>query len=232
MNSFVLKIIGIISMFCDHYSDVIFGEFTNLNLIGRLAFPIFAFQISLGYIHTKNLKDYIFRLGIFACVSQLFFFMFKTVFETTVLLNVIFTFFFGIIALLAFDKIKNKFFGFLAVVLIGYIAYFLKTDYGWLGIALVFLFYIYNSCKKDINPIIKKLILLVVYTILVVLFNLNKIILYPVLFTTYLKIIVCTVLALIPIFLYNGKQGPKVKYLFYMFYPLQFFVLYLLKQVL
>ena len=64
MTSFSLKIIAIVAMFCDHFGDAFFGQFSFLNLIGRMAFPIFAFQISEGYTHTKNLRKYFLRLGI------------------------------------------------------------------------------------------------------------------------------------------------------------------------
>lgn len=65
MSSFVLKIIAVITMFIDHLGYTIFGKFSYLNYIGRISFPIFAFQISEGYIHTKNLKN-IFKI-IFVC---------------------------------------------------------------------------------------------------------------------------------------------------------------------
>ena len=53
------KIIAIITMFCDHFGDFYFGSTTVLNYIGRFAFPIFAFQASIGFDHTKNFKKYI-----------------------------------------------------------------------------------------------------------------------------------------------------------------------------
>ena len=58
MSSFVLKMIAIITMFIDHIGYAIFGELSFFNYIGRIAFPIFAFQISEGYLHSKNLKKY------------------------------------------------------------------------------------------------------------------------------------------------------------------------------
>ena len=56
MTSFKLKIIAIITMVCDHLGDALFSVVSPLNFIGRIAFPIFAFQISEGYIHTKNIN--------------------------------------------------------------------------------------------------------------------------------------------------------------------------------
>ena len=71
MTSFILKIIALVAMFCDHFGDAYLKHFSILNLIGRCAFPLFAFQISEGFVHTKNIKKYFFRLGIFALISQI-----------------------------------------------------------------------------------------------------------------------------------------------------------------
>ena len=87
MSSFVLKMIAIISMFIDHIGYVIFGKFSYFNYIGRLAFPIFAFQISEGYIHTKNLKKYFLRLFLFAIISQIPFMLFHNLISTGFSLN-------------------------------------------------------------------------------------------------------------------------------------------------
>ena len=76
MTSFTLKIIALITMFIDHSGYVFAGNFSFCNFIGRIAFPIFAFQISEGYKHTKNLKKYFLRLGIFALISQIPFSLF------------------------------------------------------------------------------------------------------------------------------------------------------------
>jgi len=38
--------------------------------------------------------------------------------------------------------------------------------------------------------------------------------------------------SLIFIYFYNKKEGPKTKYLFYIFYPIQYVVIYLLQTVL
>ena len=59
MNSFTLKIIALISMLCDHiyYACFFSIPYFFLNCIGRIAFPIFAFQLSQGYIHTKSKKN-------------------------------------------------------------------------------------------------------------------------------------------------------------------------------
>ena len=66
MTSFTLKIIALITMFIDHLGYAIFNKFSFFNYIGRVAFPIFAFQISEGFHYTKNVKKYFARLA-FIC---------------------------------------------------------------------------------------------------------------------------------------------------------------------
>lgn len=70
MSLFVLKIIGILSMFIDHYHYIIGGP-EILNIIGRMAFPIFSFSLGEGYFHTGNFKKYFGRLFFFAVISQI-----------------------------------------------------------------------------------------------------------------------------------------------------------------
>ena len=145
MTSFVLKIIGILTMLCDHTGDAIIGHFSFLNLIGRIAFPIFAFQIVQGYMHTHNVKNYAFRLFSFACISQVPFMLFLSIFYDTYYLNIFFTLLLGIICLYGYDKIKNKYLGILFAILICIVAHFIQVDYGAYGVIIIFLFYIFNK---------------------------------------------------------------------------------------
>lgn len=111
MTSFALKIIAIVSMFCDHFGDAYIGSFSFFNLIGRIAFPIFAFQISEGFIHTKSIKKYFLRLGIFALISQIPFWLFAHKFLGTndLSLNVFFTLFLGLLGIYLYDYIVKLF---------------------------------------------------------------------------------------------------------------------------
>ena len=88
MTSFILKIIGIITMFCDHFSDAILGHFTFLNYIGRIAFPIFAYQCAISYKHTRNFKKHLLKLFIFGLISQLPFLLFLSTFTKQIYLNI------------------------------------------------------------------------------------------------------------------------------------------------
>ena len=75
LNSNALKYIAIIAMLIDHIAWA-FVPFSSalgqiMHLIGRFTAPIMCYFISEGYFHTKDVKKYIFRIGIFAIISQL-----------------------------------------------------------------------------------------------------------------------------------------------------------------
>ena len=225
MNAFVLKIIACITMFMDHISYAIPGETYWLNYIGRIAFPIFAFQIAVGYTHTKNLKNYIFRLLLFAAISQIPYMLFYNLIKpNTFVLNVGFTLLLGLISITIYDK-YNKFVGFLSAIYFGIIAQISHCDYGFYGIAVIFLFYVFRNNKIllaagfEITNIIYYAHYILKYypkgnTILLKAFHL------------YLPYVAGSMLAILPILLYNKKKGPNTKYLLYLFYPLHLLLIY------
>ena len=235
MTSFALKIIALISMFFDHFGDAFIGHYSFFNLIGRFAFPIFAFQISEGFIHTKNLKKYFLRLGIFAIIAQVPFslFLHKFLGGSYLSLNVFFTLLLGLTSIWIYDylsnlvakstKFNNNIFfkriiiilSFLIIASIAYIAEFLDTDYGAWGVIVVFAFYLF---KKDKLAMVIAFITLCVirYGVqLIYMFNLPTLLLG-----------IFTALSIVFIMLYNGKQGKKIKYLLYVFYPVHLLLLY------
>lgn len=66
-----IKVIAMLTMLIDHIGVLLFPEFTILRTIGRIAFPIFAYQIAKGYSHTSNKKLYAKRMVIFGLISQI-----------------------------------------------------------------------------------------------------------------------------------------------------------------
>lgn len=232
MTSFVLKIIAMVTMFIDHLGDGIFKHFSAMNLIGRIAFPIFAFQISEGYTHTKNLKKYFLRLFLFAVVSQIPFTLFLSVYTNSFSLNIFFTLFVGLFAIFIYDKIvsskfafsKNakldKYFkqalGIFIAIILGNIAQLCHFDYGFFGIAIIFLFYLFKNDKLAmVISFITSCILK--YGISIISYGYN---------IGYILLCIFTILPIVFICLYNGKQGRKIKYLLYFFYPVHLLILY------
>ena len=238
MTSFALKIIAMITMFCDHLGDAIFKGFSYFNYIGRIAFPIFAFQISEGYIHTKNLKKYLIRLMIFALISQIPYILFLSLYSRGVRLNVFFTLALGLIAICLHSYIHKDISGtidtrikssipnislkliveFLPVAAVCIIGELAKVDYGWWGVLLVFIFYYFKQNKLAMN-ISFITMCIIYYGIDIIQTGFN---------TIYIWLFAFNVLPILFINLYNGKQGKKIKYLLYIFYPAHLLVLYLL----
>lgn len=214
MSSFVLKIIAIITMFCDHIGYVIFGKISFFNYIGRIAFPIFAFQIAEGYRKTKNLKNYVFRLLVFAIISQIPYMIFiNSIIKINFKLNVFFTLLFGLLCIIVWDKCAYKISSLVFVFLSCILSQFLHFDYGAFGIILILTFHILYD---------KKIPLFIIYTLLVITKYITS--------TYYYMFILFSIIPLICIFLYNGKKGRSLKYFFYLFYPVHLLILGLINN--
>lgn len=225
MSSFVLKLIAIITMTIDHAGDVFIKHVSWMNYIGRIAFPIFAFQISEGYIHTKNKKNYLIRLLTLAIASQFPFMLFRSTFTTGFALNIFATLFIGLIAIIGYEecvKRINKWIGILLVVCLASTANLLNTDYGAWGILIIFIFHLFKDNPKYRN---------LAYIGLVLLRYLPNIIISNFAYQ-YILLCIGTLTPLLFINFYNGKKGTDTKYLLYGYYPVHLVVLYALNTIL
>lgn len=199
------------------------GNTSYLNIIGRIAFPIFAFQISEGYKYTKNFKKYIFRLGLFAIISQIPFIIYrKSIGTTSLSLNVFFTLLMGLISIINYDIIKNKYnnvyLGLIPVIFFAILAQICKCDYGWYGITIIFLFHLLKENKLYMNLSVILAMCIKYLTGFVNTFNIY-----------YIYFLIGAISSLIFISLYNNKKGKNIKYVLYVFYPLHLIILYLIK---
>jgi len=216
MSSFVLKLIGIISMLCDHIGFAFFNH-SFLRIIGRIAFPIFAFQAVIGYEHTKDVKKHLIKMMIFAFISQIPFSLLYITLKQRFTLNVMFTIILGLFSIILFNKINNRIICFIVLLLIGCLGSIIRVDYGIFGIVTIFLFYYFKNNKI-------KMFFYFSITFLIR-YLLHIIFIDPI---YYSLILLGTLTAFIPISLYNKKEGIKTKYLFYLFYPLHLLIIYLI----
>ena len=238
MSSFVIKLIAIICMLCDHSSDALIGHFTFLNVIGRIAFPLFCFQLVIGYKHTKNVKKYLFRLLIFAIISQIpfsiFTYLYAGIFDN---LNVFFTLSLGLLAMYFLYKLPNKWLAIFLDIVIILIAEFAKVDYGGIGVCIILCIFVFFKDKsitldnKDFIYIFKNNILFAfVFFILCLAIYFNKFNVYGI--PMNISLILGTFFPIIFMLLYNGKKGPGMKYFFYIFYPVHLVILSILSYYL
>ena len=112
MSGTTLKWIAVISMLIDHTAEVLINHnaaltdpiwaqiYVLMRGIGRIAFPIYAFLLVEGFLHTRDVKKYLARMLTFAVVSEIPFDL--AVFHTPFYWgyqNVFFTLFLGLLAL-------------------------------------------------------------------------------------------------------------------------------------
>ena len=217
-NGFILKIIAIVTMVIDHFTAA-FELTLPENIyhlgrnIGRTSFPLFAYMIAVGYIHTKNKKNYLLRLVGVGLISEVLFdYLLFDKFFVMSYNNIFFTLALGLLALIISgyvrENIKNLYVAALveyAVVFqIGYLAQFCHTDYGFYGVFLIYTFYIYLRSNKKIT------------LLLPMLFGMIQ---TPYVLPAYLLI-----------YLDDGTHGRHLsKYITYLFYPAHILVAILLR---
>lgn len=66
----LIKIVAMVSMLIDHIGVIFYPQVGWLRVIGRIAFPIFAYGIAMGFHYTRDRKMYALRLLIFSIISQ------------------------------------------------------------------------------------------------------------------------------------------------------------------
>lgn len=72
LNTNFIKIIAIAAMTIDHVGTVFFPEYPAFRWIGRIAFPLFCYCLTVGMLYTHDIRKYALRLGAFALISQPF----------------------------------------------------------------------------------------------------------------------------------------------------------------
>jgi len=225
MSSFQIKVLAIVLMVVDHIGLFFFPNLIILRIIGRLSFPLFAFLIANGAIYTKNINAYLRRLFIFACISQIPFYFANNTIGLFGYVNVLFTLFLGLFAIKIIKETKDKRIWFLAVLFSCFFAIIFKTDYQAQGVLSIVLFYLFFNNLRFM--VLSQILLSFICSTIVLIFNsyssLQPIPLLPFYFNAL------GLFSLIFISFYNKKEGKKAKYLFYIFYPVQYVIIFLLK---
>ncbi|MCW3792285.1 conjugal transfer protein TraX [Paenibacillus sp. LS1] len=132
----MMQWIAMITMLIDHIGAVFFPHIIELRIIGRIAFPIYAFAVYIGYKHTRDVQKYIWRLFWIAIISQV---PFMAAFNHYSL-NVVWTLWSALLVLFVIDKLPSRLLGIPIVILAGWFMEISQMDYGMYGLLLVLLF--------------------------------------------------------------------------------------------
>lgn len=211
LSASTLKWIAIVSMLIDHFAIAVYSQldcftvsgYHILRKIGRIAFPIYCFLLVEGFFYTHDVRKYIRRCFMFAFISEV---PFDLAMHGTVWYpqsqNVYFTLTLGLCTLYAISHFQGNavwhpWAQAVCVIIGAGIAQILEVDYHCLGVVFIVMFYYCRSMEKWLRDIIGAIA-----------FSYE----------------VTAPLAFIPIHLYNGKRGMKLKYFFYWVYPVHLLI--------
>ena len=237
-SSMTLHVMAMAFMLCDHLWGTIVPGNDWLTCIGRISFPIFAFLLVEGYFHTSHLRKYAGRLLLFAILSEIPFNLamgsrlFYPIHQ-----NVLWSFLICLGLIHWNEKMKHKEKKWLrclvgcTTVVIGYLAGFLTmVDFYHAGILTVLVFYFFRQ-RKWWSYLGQFLCLWYINVEMLSGFA------YEVQIFGSTHFVVrqgFALLALLPIWLYRGKQGYHSKllqYVYYGFYPLHLLILGIMKML-
>lgn len=210
-----LKLIAALLMTIDHIGFILFPNIIILRIIGRLAFPIFAFAISEGCRYTRNRRVYLMTLFIAATAVQAVY----TLITASLYMNIFVTLTLSVMSVIVFDEamlhetkasVAIFFLYMLAIFSLCEVfprfIYSFSVDYGFFGVVLPLWCYIGRNKKEQLLYSFAGLLLL----------SLSK-----------GGIQYYSLLSVPLIALYNGKRGKStLKWFFYMYYPLHLAVIY------
>lgn len=131
----LLKGIAIVTMTVDHVGLLYFPEYPIFRIVGRIAFPLFAYLLVLGMRSTHNLRGYFNRLLFFALVSQVPYVLANGI-QPWEKMNIFFTLALGLIMVYLIERSSVAF----VIPLI--VSVVIPVDYGVYGTATVLFFYL------------------------------------------------------------------------------------------
>ena len=225
VSSFMLRCLALLSMLADHAGLALFPRIGAFRCAGRLAFPLYCFLLTQGYIHTRDRRAYARRLLLLAILSEIPFdlLIFGRV-SSLVEQNVLFSLLLGLAAVWVVDRFEDAptqaALGTLLVLLASMAA---RVSYGWLGAALCIGFYKLRESRAmqalSILPIEG------MYCLSLALSGVES---------SWVLVSLCAMLAAIPVYLYSGKPGLRhrfISFLFYAAYPLHMIALLVIRAM-
>lgn len=210
LTSNQLKLLAMLTMTLDHIGVQMFPGVLWLRIVGRLAFPIYAYMIAEGCAHTRNRRKYLLQMAGLALLCQLvYFFAMGSLFQC-----ILVTFTLSILLIYAYDT-GSRLLTALALLGVAFVTVALPRllpgtdfaiDYGFFGVLVPVAAYLGETRREK---------LLFTAGVLVALaWSVGGIQWY-------------SLAALLPLALYGGQRGKRrMKWLFYLYYPLHLAAIY------
>lgn len=231
-----LKFTAIIIMFWGHLLAWLTlmrgGKLENMplwqNLISNFALicpPVMFFSVADGYKYTRDRKKYALRLLIFACISQIPDWLVMQPVYGWWTSNVIFTLFFGLLSIVAWESDNKKWQKILLVILCHAATVLIMSD--WLIFGVLFILFIHIFRERPKARLISYTVIAAIWQIIAVISNgitdvkvwTDSLLRFAVVMFSYFCVTV----------LCNGKKGKHPvfsKWFFYIFYPLHYLIIF------
>ncbi len=191
--------------------------------------PVMFFFIADGYKYTRNRKKYALRLLLFACITQPFHWLIFQSLQGWWSFNVIFTLFFGLLAIVAWESRFRLWQRILLVILCAGGTVLLFSDWMIFGVLFILLLHIYREKPKA--RLISYSILILIHT-LTNLTSLGAVSTFKLIIFMTVMLVVFLLAYLCMTVFYNGRKGrhPEfAKWFFYVFYPLHHLIIFIVK---
>jgi len=227
-----LKIIALVTMVIDHIGAYLFPQVKLLRIIGRIAFPIFAFMIAEGCRYTKNKKRYLLNMAVLSVITYLLFYSVSS----PRFLRIPFTFTFSVVLIYTVQNFFLKWYKgsimekiiSLIILLFVFLTVFVicnnfAVDYGFYGCMLpVYISLMWIGCDLPNNKSkysLKWALIMLAIGLLCIYMKYGGVQIY-----SFLAIpLLCT---------YNGKrENIMPKYFFYVFYPMHLAIIFTVKNL-
>ncbi len=233
-----LHILAMIFMTCDHLWATVVPGWDWLTCVGRITFPVYAYLLVEGYFHTGDLGRYVRRLLVLALVSELPFNLMTTdVWIFPFHQNVIWTLLLGLWMIHLNEKARKSGRLWLRILTglltcgFGYVAGMLTmVDYNGAGVLMILMFYFLRG--RTWRHLVGQILGLYYINTELISGRYYDVPFFGSTFPFYQQTF--SLLALIPIWLYRGRQGHHSKtfrWLCYGFYPAHMLLLGLIRSI-
>ena len=220
-----LKILAAIAMLIDHVGFLFFPQIIMLRIIGRLAYPVFAFMIAEGCRYTRNRLHYFLSVFVLGVICQVVY----TIAGDGGRMNILITFSLSIVLICLLQNARELdgihwTLLFLASIGAAYLLQdFIWVDYGFWGIMTPVMVSVFQFRRDSRFAFLDRHAVhvgMLSIGLLMLAYSLGDIQIYALLAVPFLL-------------LYSGKRGKwKLKYFFYLFYPLHLALLQIIAWLL